>query len=144
MYSYQNYKRKRKPRLFVKDIDSLLYALGDNESYESSINCLDDILTEFLVDLTAKSLSVAKIQNRSRIKMDDLSVALKDDPLKLSRISYIRDLSQKVAMAKKEYDYNDYTDLIEKTKVKKEKPEKPKKKKNNEPDNDNEDDESDY
>lgn len=143
MYSYQNYKRKRKPRLFVKDIDSLLYALGDNESYESSINCLDDILTEFLVDLTTKSLSVAKIQNRSRIKMDDLSVALKDDPLKLSRISYIKELSQKVALAKKEFDQNDYTDIIEKTKEKKGKTEKSKKKKANEPDDD-ENDESDY
>lgn len=100
-------KRKRKPRLFTKDIESLLYAMGDGPvSLESTINALDDCLSEYLVDLSHKSLDVAKAYGRTRIKIDDLPLVLKNDPVKLARFNYIREQSLKIEMAKKMFDHD--------------------------------------
>lgn len=85
----------------------LLYALGDGPmSLESTVNALDDCLTEYLADLSHKTLTLARAQGRSRIKMDDLPVVLRNDPLKLARMNYIKEQSLKIEKAKKMIDYD--------------------------------------
>lgn len=98
-------KRRRRVRLFTKDIESLLYSLGDGPvSLDSTINTLDDVLTEYLVDACQKAQTVAKAHGRTRIKTDDIPMVFKDDPLKLARMQYIKDQSTSIEMAKKMFD----------------------------------------
>lgn len=81
--------------------------MGDGPvSLDSTVNCLEDCLVEFLEDLSRESLRFAKSHGRSRIKIDDLPFALRNDPLKLGRMNYIREQLAKIEKAKKLYDTN--------------------------------------
>lgn len=99
--------RRRKRQLFTKDIENLLYAMGDGPvSLDSTVACLEDCLTDYLTDLAHESLRFARSQGRSRVKIDDLPFVLRRDPMKLGRMNYMRDQLIKIEKAKKMYDTN--------------------------------------
>lgn len=102
-----SYKRKVRPLLFSKDIEQLLYSLGDSYCQESTINVLEDCLVEFLADVSQKALMYAKSKNRNRIKIDDFPFSLRKDPFMLSRLEYIVNQSIRIENAKKMFDDDD-------------------------------------
>lgn len=118
MYPYRTIpnppaRRRRRPRLFTKDIETLLYSMGDGPvSLDSTVNCLEDCLVEFLTDLSHESLKFARLHGRSRIKVDDVPFALRNDPLKLGRMNYIREQLAKIEKAKKLYDTNNVNEKV--------------------------------
>lgn len=105
MYSYRQTaapsRRRRRPRYFTKDIETLLYALGDGPvSLDSTVNCLEDCLVEYLSDMMHETSQFAKSQGRSKIKQDDLPFALRNDPMKLGRLEDIKELLNKITRAR--------------------------------------------
>lgn len=103
-----NLRKRKRQNLFTRDIDNLLYSLGDGpSSLDSTINTLEESLVEYLGDLSTETLLFAKSKNRSRIKIDDLPFALRNDPAKLSRLEYVLNVGQKIAKAKKMFDDDD-------------------------------------
>lgn len=81
--------------------------MGDGPiSLDSTVNCLEDCLVEFLTDLSHESLQFARSHGRSRVKNDDIPFALRNDPQKLGRMYYIREQLAKIAKAKRMYDTN--------------------------------------
>ncbi|KAI3404607.1 hypothetical protein KGF56_002602 [Candida oxycetoniae] len=98
-------KRKRKG-LFTKDIENILYAMGDTPfSHESTVNAVEDILIEYIATLATQMVDRAVSQGRrNRIKLNDLAFVLRNDPLKLSRMLYILEQSHKIEKAKKMFD----------------------------------------
>lgn len=99
-------RRRRKQRLFAKDIDQLLYLLGDPlYGLEPVANALEEVLVEFLTDLCHNALHHARAHGRSKVKMDDFPFALRNDPLKLARIETIIKQSQRIAKAQQMLDY---------------------------------------
>lgn len=83
-------KRRKKKQYFTKDVENLLYALGDGPvSTDATIQALDELLHEYLVDTCHDLMLYAKSQGRTRIKMNDLVFVLRNDPLKLARYQYV-------------------------------------------------------
>lgn len=81
--------------------------MGDGPiSLDSTVNCLEDCLVEFLTDLSHESLQYARSHGRSRVKTDDIPFALRNDPQKLGRMYYITEQLAKIAKAKRMYDTN--------------------------------------
>lgn len=81
--------------------------MGDGPvSLDTTVTCLEDCLVEYLADLCQSSLQFARSHGRSRVKIDDLHFALRNDPAKLGRVNYIRDQLAKIEKAKKMYDTN--------------------------------------
>ncbi|CAI5760300.1 unnamed protein product [Candida verbasci] len=102
--TFQRKKRKRQ-RLFTKDIENLLYAMGDKPvSTELTVNTLEDILVDYITQLSYQMLNFARTQNRTRIKLNDLAFVLRNDPLGLARFQYIMEQSYKIERAKKMFD----------------------------------------
>jgi transcription initiation factor TFIID subunit 13 len=98
-------KRRRKQRIFQKDIEALLYGMGDGPILsDQTVGALEDILQEYLMDLCHKTLGYAKSQGRSRIKMNDICFTLRNDPLKLARFQYILEQTYRIERAKKMLD----------------------------------------
>lgn len=96
---------KRRQRLFARDIETLLYSLGDGPvSLDSTNAALEDCLVEFYADVSHEALQFARSQGRQRIRLDDLPFALRNDPMKLGRLAYIREHLAKIENAKKMYD----------------------------------------
>lgn len=146
MYTYRPttslpIRRRRRARIFSKDVETLLYALGDGPvSLDSTMTALEDCLVEYMTDLSHEALQFARSQGRSRIKIDDLPFALRNDPLKLGRLNYIREQLVRIEKAKKMFADNDAAaandeymddDDEEKPKKYKKKEKKNKKRKNN-------------
>ncbi|ABN67573.2 TFIID subunit, partial [Scheffersomyces stipitis CBS 6054] len=104
-------RRKRKQRLFQKDIENLLFAMGDRPvSTDMSVLALEEILVEYLSDLCHSTMAYSRSQGRSRIKMNDLAFALRNDPLKLARFQYTIEQSYRIEKAKKMFEEN--TDAV--------------------------------
>ncbi|EMG45892.1 TAF13 Transcription initiation factor TFIID subunit 13 [Candida maltosa Xu316] len=103
-----NPKRKRKrQKLFAKDIENLLYAMGDRPvSTDATVNALEDVLVEYISQLSYSMVNFAKSQNRTRVKLNDLAFSLRNDPLKLARFRYILEQSYKIEKAKRMFDDN--------------------------------------
>ena len=106
--AYQGIRRRKKQRLFTKDIEQLLYSLGDGPpSYEQTVNSLEEILISFLGDVCHAASAYAKSQGNSRVRVDDLPYALRNDPFKLSRMEYIINQSQRIERARKMFETDD-------------------------------------
>ena len=104
-------RRKRKQRLFQKDIENLLFAMGDRPVLtDMLVLALEEILVEYLLDLCHLTMAYSRSQGRSRIKMNDLAFALRNDPLKLARFQYTIEQSYRIEKAKKMFEEN--TDAV--------------------------------
>lgn len=103
-----NPKRKRKrQKLFAKDIENLLYAMGDRPvSTDATVNALEDVLVEYITQVSYLMVNFAKSQNRTRVKLNDLAFTLRNDPAKLARFRYILEQSYKIERAKRMFDDN--------------------------------------
>lgn len=100
-------RRRRRPRLFTKDIETLLYALGDGPySLDTTVNCLEDCLVEYLTDISHEAGQFARSQGRTRIKIDDLPFALRNDPKKLGRMDEIKESLVRIQRARDILDYD--------------------------------------
>ncbi|CAK7909240.1 transcription initiation factor TFIID subunit 13 [[Candida] anglica] len=138
-----NTKRRRKQRLFTKDIEQLLFSLGDpSYGLEPTVNALEEVLTEFLTDLCHNTSVYARAHGRNKVKMDDFPFALRNDPLKLARIEYIIKQSQRIEKAKKMYNLDDKS-VATQAIGKPEKPSRKKRKKKTDVEEEDEDEESD-
>lgn len=103
-----NPRKRKKQRLFTRDIENLLFSLGDGPtSLDSTINTLEEALVEYLCDLSTDTLRYARSKNRNRIKIDDLPFTLRNDPAKLSRLEYVLNQSQRIARARRMFDDDD-------------------------------------
>lgn len=75
--------------------------MGDGPvSLDSTVNCLEDCLVEYLSDMMHETSQFAKSQGRSKIKQDDLPFALRNDPMKLGRLEDIKELLNKITRAR--------------------------------------------
>ena len=100
--SVTNQKERKRQRLFAKDIENLLYAMGDRPvSTEATVNALEDVLVEYISQISYSMVNFAKSQNRTRVKLNDLAFTLRNDPMKLARFRYILEQSYKIEKAKK-------------------------------------------
>lgn len=143
--SYSQYssqlRRRRKQRYFTKDIEDLLYALGDGPyPSEETANALDDTLTEYLGDLCYATQQYARAHGRNRVKMDDFPFALRNDPLKEARFEHIIKQKQKIERDRKMYDHDTYVKEMENAEKKKRGPKKRGRKPKKQVENDDEDD----
>ncbi|KAI5959918.1 uncharacterized protein KGF55_005150 [Candida pseudojiufengensis] len=105
-----NRKKSKTRKLFSKDIENLLYSMGDQPySLDSTISTLEDLLIEFITQLSTKMVNYASSQGRNRIKLNDLAFVLRNDPLKLSRMLYILEQQQRIEKAKKLFEEDNNT-----------------------------------
>lgn len=98
-------RRRRKTRLFTGDVKALLYAFGDVEepNYET-VNVLEDVLINYLIDTCHDAAAFAKTTHRQKIKVDDFKFALRKDPMKHGRIQELLALQKIITDAKKQFD----------------------------------------
>ncbi len=99
---------RSRQRLFVSDLKSLLYAFGDSSSPNvETIHFLEDILTSYLLDVLTSANQIRFIQERSKLKVDDLKFALRKDSTKLGRIQDLLRMDSEISNAKKLFDEAD-------------------------------------
>lgn len=82
-----------------------MYAYGDSaDPLNESVNVLDEIVTEYIVDMCHSAARVASSAKRNKIKVDDFKFALRHDSKKLGRVEELLVMSKVIAEARKQFD----------------------------------------
>ncbi|RCK65565.1 Transcription initiation factor TFIID subunit 13 [Candida viswanathii] len=103
----QSQAQKKAPKVVHQDIENLLYAMGDRPvSTDATVNALEDVLVEYITQVSYSMVNFAKSQNRTRVKLNDLAFTLRNDPAKLARFRYILEQSYRIERAKRMFDDN--------------------------------------
>lgn len=98
-------QRKPKPRLFTKDVKALMYAYGDvEEPLTDSVNAVEDILMNYIVDLCHEAHAYSKVTLRQKVRVDDFKFALRKDPFKFGRLEELLKMQKTIESARKQFD----------------------------------------
>lgn len=93
----------------------LLLAYGDpsphpsfpSEPLPETVRVLDEIVTDFILELCHGAAQVAHHARRQKIKVDDFRFALRRDPNKLGRVQELLRMERELKEARKAFDQND-------------------------------------
>ncbi|KAL6939148.1 hypothetical protein ACO0RG_002975 [Hanseniaspora osmophila] len=107
-------KRTKKQLSFNKEINTLLYALGDvPKPATETVKTLDDILISYLSDLSVEAYRAALYSNRTKVKLDDFKFTLRRDPVKLARLNELHALDKAHQQLMKEINYQPEKQVLE-------------------------------
>ncbi|KAF8474995.1 transcription initiation factor IID, 18kDa subunit [Kalaharituber pfeilii] len=100
-------QRARRQHLFARELRSLMYGCGDDPNpLNESVELLDDLVTEYIIDMCHEAAKMATHARRNKIKVDDFKFALRRDPKKLGRVEELLLMSKVIAEARKQFDDN--------------------------------------
>jgi len=98
------------------ELQMLLYAHGDvPNSLDSTKKVLDEMLSDFITELSFEADRAAQLSGRQKVKLDDFKFACRKDPIKLGKIEEVFAKKAEIDAARKAIDMND--DKIMKTTV---------------------------
>ncbi|KAJ5159137.1 Transcription initiation factor TFIID subunit 13 [Penicillium coprophilum] len=100
---------------FQNELRLLLLAYGDpsphpsfpNEPLPETVRVLDEIVTDFVLELSHGAAQVAHHARRQKIKVEDFRFALRRDPNKLGRVQELLRMERELKEARKAFDQND-------------------------------------
>ncbi|KAF8418547.1 transcription initiation factor IID, 18kD subunit-domain-containing protein [Tirmania nivea] len=70
-------------------------------AHEQSVELLDDLVTEYIVDMCYKAAKMATYVRRNKIKVDDFKFALRRDLKKLGKVKELLLMSKVIADVRK-------------------------------------------
>lgn len=93
----------------------LLLAYGDpsphpsfpSEPLPETVRVLDEIVTDFVLEMCHTAAQYASYSRRQKIKVDDFRFALRRDPNKLGRVQELLRMERELKEARKAFDQND-------------------------------------
>lgn len=93
----------------------LLLAYGDPSPHPSfpaeplpeTVRVLDEIVTDFVLEMCHGAAQYASYSRRQKIKVDDFRFALRRDPNKLGRVQELLRMERELKEARKAFDQND-------------------------------------
>ncbi|KAI5297781.1 hypothetical protein KEM56_004540 [Ascosphaera pollenicola] len=100
---------------FGTELRLLLHAYGDPSPHHSfpqeplpeTLRCLDEIVTDFIIETCHSAAQCASYARRQKIKVDDFRFALRKDPVKLGRVQELFRLERELKEARRAFDQND-------------------------------------
>ncbi|KAL2872175.1 putative transcription initiation factor TFIID subunit 13 [Aspergillus lucknowensis] len=100
---------------FASDLRLLLLAYGDSAPHPSypsdplpeTVRVLDEIVTDFVLEMCHGAAQYANYSRRQKIKVDDFRFALRRDPNKLGRVQELLRMERELKEARKQFDQND-------------------------------------
>lgn len=101
-------RKLKRSSLFTKDLNSLLYSYGDvAQPMQQTAQCLDELVSAYLVDICTSALKTAQNSKRNKVKLDDFKFALRRDPIKLARAEELISTNKLIIEAKKQFSETD-------------------------------------
>ncbi|CCD24830.1 Taf13p NDAI_0E00140 [Naumovozyma dairenensis CBS 421] len=105
-------RKLKRTHLFSKDVSSLLYAYGDiPHPLPQSIQCLDELVSSYLVDICHVAYQTAKNSQRNKVKLEDFKFAVRNDATKLGRAEELIATNKLITEAKKQFNETDSNSL---------------------------------
>lgn len=94
---------------------TLLSGYGDRDAHPycapgplpETVRVLDEIVTDFILEMCHEAAAYASYSRRQKIKVDDFRFALRRDPHKLGRVQQLLQMDRELKDARKIFDHDD-------------------------------------
>lgn len=95
-------------RMFSKELRCMMYGFGDDQNpYTESVDFLEDLVIEFITDMTHKAMDVGK---NGRVQVEDIMYLARKDKKKYARVKELLNMNEELKKARKAFDEVKYAD----------------------------------
>ncbi|XP_040451016.1 transcription initiation factor TFIID subunit 13 isoform X2 [Falco naumanni] len=107
-------KRKRRPgsrcghggRGGGRAVRCMMYGFGDDQNpYTESVDILEDLVIEFITEMTHKAMSIGR---QGRVQVEDIVFLIRKDPRKFARVKDLLTMNEELKRARKAFDEANY------------------------------------
>lgn len=89
----------------LPQVSQFLIAFGDDDNpLPETVRCLDEIVTDYIIEACHEAASVAQHARRQKIKLDDFKYMLRRDTSKLGRVSEMLETDKELRKKRKAFD----------------------------------------
>jgi len=99
-----NADNQTRKRLFAKELRNMMYGFGDDpQPYAESVELLEDLVVQYITDMTLKAGEVGS-NKQGRIVVNDILYLLRHDPRKYARVKELLSMNEELKRARKAFD----------------------------------------
>ena len=96
----------KRERLFSKELRCMMYGFGDDQNpYTESVDILEDLVIEFITEMTHKAMSVGR---QGQVQVEDIVFLIRKDPRKFARVKDLLTMNEELKRARKAFDEANY------------------------------------
>ncbi|XP_075223505.1 TATA-box binding protein associated factor 13 isoform X2 [Lycorma delicatula] len=89
-------------RLFSKELRCMMYGFGDDQNpYTESVDLLEDLVIEFITDMTHKAMEIGRT---GRVQVEDIVFLVRKDQRKYARVKDLLTMNEELKKARKAFD----------------------------------------
>jgi len=93
-------------RLFSRELRCMMYGFGDDPNpYTESVDLLEDLVIEFIIEMTCKALETGK---QGKVNIEDMIFLIRKDPRKYVRVKELLSMDRELKKARKAFDEVQY------------------------------------
>lgn len=93
-------------RLFMKELRCTLFGYGDDPNpYTETVEFLDDLVLEFISDMTQKAMEIGR---SGRVQVEDIIFLVRKQPKMYARVRDLLTMNEELKKARKAFDDNKY------------------------------------
>ena len=99
----------KKKRLFSKELRCMMYGFGDDQNpYTETVDMLEDIVIEFISDITLRGLEIGR---SGKVTVEDIMYLKRRDARKFGRIRELLSMNEELKKARKAFDEVKYVQV---------------------------------
>ena len=85
----------------------MMYGFGDDQNpYTESVDILEDLVIEFITEMTHKAKSIGG--SHGRVQVEDIVFLIRKDPRKFARVKDLLTMNEELKRARKAFDEANY------------------------------------
>merc|ERR1711884_416963 len=89
-------------RLFSKELRCMMYGFGDDQNpYTESVDLLEDLVIEFITQMTQRAMEVGR---SGRVQVEDMLYLVRRDKRKYARVHDLLNMNEELKKARKAFD----------------------------------------
>jgi len=89
-------------RLFAKELRCMMFGFGDDHNpYTESVDMLEDIVLEFIIQMTQQAMEVGR---SGRVTVEDVLYLVRKDKRKTARVHELLSMNEQLRKARKAFD----------------------------------------
>ncbi|KAL6081909.1 hypothetical protein STEG23_003528, partial [Scotinomys teguina] len=97
---------KRAPDPITDEVRCMMYGFGDDQNpYTESVDILEDLVIEFITEMTHKAMSIGR---QGRVQVEDIVFLIRKDPRKFARVKDLLTMNEELKRARKAFDEANY------------------------------------
>lgn len=91
----------KKKRMFTRDLQYMMHGFGDDPNpYSETIELVDDLVVQFITEMTLKSMEVGK---RGKLRVEDILFVIRKDTKKYARVKDLLMMNEELKRAKQKF-----------------------------------------